>query len=135
MPTWVVIISLRREILHYPPQEAADTTSISMGFQKPNSLKYSNLMDEYGSALARDAEVWSDKALLPLIKCHDIRERIRDSLFALYKTGDTFNMSPFQVDMNVQAFQIEVEEFKRSIQKEIKSLRRSYSYRPSKPVV
>jgi len=98
--------------------------SISMGFQKPNGLKYNEIMDEYGTALAKDPEFWSDISLLPLVKCHYIRERIRDSLFNLQKNGSSFDISPFQAEMNVQAFYNEVEEWKRTVPDGIKSIRR-----------
>jgi hypothetical protein len=96
-----------------------------MGFQKPNGLKYSDIMNEYGTELARDAEFWSDVTLLQLVKCNYIRERIRDSLFALQNSGSSFDASPFQAEMNVQAFHNEVEEWKRSMPHDIKSLRNS----------
>lgn len=94
-----------------------------MGFQKPNGLKYNNIVDEYGRALSKDADFWSDISLLPLVKCQYIRERIQDSLVSLQKSGCTYDVSPFQAEMNVQAFHNEVEEWKRSVPEAIKSMR------------
>jgi hypothetical protein len=94
-----------------------------MGFQKPNGLKYNDIMDRYGTALMKDSEVWSDVSLLPLVKCQYIRERIRDSLFSLQANGTNFDVSPFQAEMNVQAFHNEVEEWKRTIPDGIKTMR------------
>lgn len=108
---------------HSSPK-AADIASVSMGFQKPNGLKYNDIMDKYGTTLARDAEVWSDTSLLPIVKCHYLRERIRDSLFALQTKGSSFDVSPFQAEMNVQAFNNETEEWKRSIPHGMKTLRK-----------
>jgi hypothetical protein len=109
---------------HHCFQEVANMTSISMGFQKPNGLKYNDIMDEYGTALAKDPEFWSDISLLPLVKCQYIRERIRDSLFNLQTSGCPFEVSPFQAEMNVQAFYNEAEEWKRTVPDGIKSMRR-----------
>lgn len=81
-------------------------------------------MDKYGVALAKDPEHWSDISLLPLVKCQYIRERIRDSLFNLQTSGNPFEISPFQAEMNVQAFHNEVEEWKRTVPEGVKSMRR-----------
>jgi hypothetical protein len=94
-----------------------------MGFQKPNGLKYNDIIDEYGTALIKDSEFWSDISLLPLVKCQYIRERIRDSLSSLQTSGSAFNALPFQAEMNVQAFHNEVEEWKRTVPEGIKSMR------------
>jgi hypothetical protein len=80
-------------------------------------------MDEYGTALAKDPEFWSDTSLLLLVKCQYIRERIRDSLFNLQTSESPFDVSPFQAEMNVQAFYNEVEEWKRTVPDVIKSMR------------
>jgi hypothetical protein len=123
-PIWDATTYLQRKKSHYF-QDVANMASISMGFQKPNGLKYNDIMDEYGTALIKDSEFWSDISLLPLVKCQYIRERIRDSLFSLQTSGSTFNVLPFQAEMNVQAFHNEVEEWKRTVPEGIKSMRMS----------
>lgn len=112
-------------LFYHCTQEVADMASISMGFQKPNGLKYNDIMDEYGAALANDPQLWSDISLLPLVKCQYIRERIRDSLFNLQTSGSPYEISPFQAEMNVQAFYNEVEEWKSTVPDGIKSMRMS----------
>jgi hypothetical protein len=101
--------------------------SISMGFQKPNGLKYNVIMDEYGTALAKDPEFWSDISLLPLVKYQYIHERIRDSMLNLQTSGSPFEISPFQAEINVQAFYNEVEEWKRTVPEGIKSMCRFFT--------
>lgn len=94
-----------------------------MGFQKQSALKYSDLMDEYGSSLAEDAEIWSDLSLLPLVRSNDIEERILTSHNRQYG-GNSFQRSAFAEDMQIQAFHDEIEDWRRCIPEEIKSLRK-----------
>jgi hypothetical protein len=98
-----------------------------MGFQKQSALKYSDLMDEYGCSLAEDAEIWSDLLLLPLIRSNDIEERIL-ALHSRQYAGNSFQKSAFVVDMQVQAFHDEIEDWRRCIPEEIKSLRKYVLY-------
>ena len=97
-----------------------------MGFQKQSALKYSDLMGEYGSSLAEDAEIWSDLSLLPLVRSNDIEERILAAHSRQYG-GNSFKRSAFEMDMQIQAFHDEIEDWRRCIPEEIKSLRK-YSY-------
>lgn len=98
-----------------------------MGFQKQNALKYSDLMDEYGCSIAEDAEIWSDLSLLPLVRSNDIEERMLASLSRQYG-GNSFQRSAFEVDMQVQAFHDEIEDWRKCIPEEIKSLRKYVLY-------
>jgi len=104
--------------------DTAEACRISMGFQKQNALKYSDLIDEYGRSLGEDAEIWSDLSLLPLVRSNNIEERILASLSRQY-SGNGFQDLALVIEIQVQAFHDEIEDWRRCLPEEIKSLRES----------
>ena len=103
------------------PSDIAERFRISMGFQKQNIMKYCDLIAEYGCSLAEDAEIWSDLSLMPLVRSNSIQERIVESL-SNQRSGNSFQRSAFTVEMQAQAFHDEIEEWRRLLPEEIKSL-------------
>jgi hypothetical protein len=88
-----------------------------MGFQKPNNLRYRNLMDTYGiSLLERDCpdEIYALVKLLHLI------ERIA-GVQRMKATG-SFDLTN---DMNIQIFMNELQEWRASTSIEIRNRRTS----------
>jgi hypothetical protein len=94
-----------------------------MGFQKSNALKYNDIIEDFASSLADEAEVWSDLELLPLIRSNNIQERKLAALQDAQHCGGVLDWSCYETELQVQAFQDEVEEWRKSIPPEIKSKR------------
>jgi hypothetical protein len=92
---------------------------MALVLQEPNGLKYSDVIDEYGSSLAREAEVLADMSLLPLVRAQRFREKIRDALYPPYSERPLFH---FSIELH-QNFQGELEEWEKSLPYEIKTSR------------
>jgi hypothetical protein len=50
-----------------------DFSSLSLGFQKPNNLRYRNLMDSHGQALMQDE---TSAEIASLVKLQRLAERV-----------------------------------------------------------
>jgi hypothetical protein len=93
---------------------------MALSFQKPNGLKYSDVIDEYGISLAREAEVPADVSLLHLVRAQRFREKICDALYPSYSDCPLFH---FSTELHIQNFQGELEEWERSLPYGIKTSR------------
>lgn len=94
---------------------------LALSYQKPQILEYNNTHDFYGSWLASEAEVPSDKLLLPLLQSNRILERIHDSL--PLRNSKRRSFVPFQEEVHIQTFENEVDYWRQSLEDDIKSLR------------
>ena len=104
-------------VLNHADKSNLETTSLSMGFQKPNNLQYRNLMDSHGASLLESDcpdEIYALVKLLHLIERIAGMQRMNSSgLFDLAN------------DMNIQMFMNELQEWRAATPVEIRNLRTS----------
>jgi hypothetical protein len=93
---------------------------ISLGFQKPNGLKYNQLIEEYGISLSTEAEIMSDFALLQLVRAHHLEEKIRE-YFITTRVQES-NATQLQAEAQLQLFHAEIEEWRTCSLNEVKAM-------------
>ncbi|KAF4635325.1 hypothetical protein G7Y89_g2780 [Cudoniella acicularis] len=94
------------------------SSSISMGFQKPNAMQYRNLMDLHGQSLLEDE---GPTEIQSLLKLQRLAERIVELHQSKQTTSDSY-MDTFNSEVNVQIFINELQEWRDSTPQEIKNL-------------
>lgn len=118
MLIWVATTFRRRMLsLNQICVESTDHFRISLGFQKPNGLQYTDLIDEYGIFLATEPDFVSDLSLLPLVRAFKLEEKIR-SFLKLDQMG--FTTSQLQSDAQLQLFQTELDDLRASTPSDVK---------------
>jgi len=112
---------LRLDDPDYSPISRADLifSSLSLGFQKPNNLRYRNLMDTHGQALVQDE---SSAEISSLVKLQRLAERVAEIHSTKEFIGDP-QIQAVSAEVNVQMLLNELQEWQRSTPDVIRNMR------------
>jgi hypothetical protein len=108
------------------PRSTANHPRLSMGFQKPNNLHYRNLMDDRGEALLQHESqgALNSNDISSLVKLQHLTERTSE-VHQKSKAQATSNYqdASLMIEMNIQMFLNELQEWRMSTSPEIQKLR------------
>ena len=103
----------------------ANLPSLSMGFQKPNNLQYRNLMDDRGEALLHHEHQsgFNSHDITSLVKLQHLTERIGEVHMSKPQVPNDYQDASLVVEMNMQMFLNELQEWRTNTAAEIQNLR------------
>lgn len=109
---------------HLKTRSIANTSSLSMGFQKPNNLHYRNLMDDRGETLLQKESHGgsSSNGITSIVRLQHLTERIRE-FHTSRSTATDHQEASLVAEMNAQMFLNELQEWRTTTAAEIQNLR------------
>lgn len=96
------------------------SSNLSQGFQKPNNLRYRNLMDAHGEVLMLDE---TSPEIYSLVKLQRLMEKISEWHSSKPPVADS-QMDALNAEVSIQIFLNELAEWRNSTNNVIRSLRK-----------